>query len=254
MSYTVRIIVVVFIQKWMKQNERYKEGERMNKRLLLLASCFIVCTLLFACQQKKNVLPFDKESSKEEAEKASESIDWPTLYFDEVYYQSDRFETIVEPENITVIGKVETACLEGNLPTNPSEVNDSAYIGSKIYESDIKEIIYLTYSNSNGDMVYSKWSASTSLKKDLPEDWYPSAMVNDQLYWQSDYSMKDNLPQNKGYGVAGQLLYEEGSAASKNYSNSIHMLGANIYISSLNEEIIYIGYKDGPFAELILVK
>lgn len=233
-------------------------GNHMNKRLLLLASCFVVCTLLFACQQNENTLVLDKESSKEQEEKVSnksaESIDWPTLYFDDVYYQSDRFEAIVEPENITVKGTVETVCLEGNLPTNHSEVNDSAYIGSKIYESDKKEIIYLTYSNSNGETVYSKWSASTSLKKELPEDWYPSAMLNDHLYWQSDFSMKDNLPPNKGYEIVGQLLYEEGSAASKNYSNSIHMLGANIYESNQNEEVIYIGYKNGPFAELTLVK
>ncbi len=226
----------------------------MNKRLLLPVICLTACALFLACQKKENTLFSDKASNKDVANNSSESLDWPTLYLDGVYYQSERFETIVEPENITVMGTIETACLESGMPTNSSEVNDSAYISSKIYESDKKEIIYLKYLNANGDTVYSKWSASTLLKRELPEDWYPSVMVNDHLYWQSDYTMKDNLPPQMGYEIASQLLYEEGAMASRNFSNSIHMLGANIYESSQNEDVIYIGYEDGPFAELTMVK
>ncbi len=226
----------------------------MNNRLLLALTCLIICTILLACQKNENVLTLDEASMNDLANESADSLDWPTLYFDGVYYQSDRFESIVEPENIVFKGTVETACVESSLPTNSSEVNYNVYIGSKIYESDEKEVIYLKYLNGNGYTVHSKWSACTSLKKELPEAWYPSVMVNDHLYWHSNYNMKDNLPKKMGYEMVGQILYEEGTLASMNFSNSIHMLGANIYESSQNKELIYIGYKDGPFAELTFVK
>ena len=178
-------------------------------------------------------------------------INRPTLYLEDEYYQYARLETIVEPEHISLIGTITSTSENNKLPVNYFETNYDKYFGYEIYTTNQSDVIYLKHTDEHNNSIYSKWYLSNPvIVEPFPADWYPSVMINDNIY-SGSLEIVNQVPTEYNYEIIGRILYEE-SFCTMNYSNSLGMLGADIYYSENNKKVIYVGYQDGQLMKLYL--
>jgi hypothetical protein len=119
--------------------------------------------------------------------------------------------------------------------------------------TDQSNVIYLKDIDERNNNVYSKWTLSNPIiVEPFPADWYPSVMIYDSIY-SSSYETVDKVPSENNYEIIGRILYEE-SYCTLNNSNSIGMLGADIYYAEDNNKVIYVGYTNNQLVKLILVE
>jgi hypothetical protein len=157
----------------------------------------------------------------------------------------------VEPEHISLIGTISSTSESKKIPLNSFETNYDQYFGYEIYTTDQYDIIYLKHTDGHNNSVYSKWSLSDPvIVEPFPADWYPSVMIHDNIY-SGSLEMVDQVPTEYNYEIIGRILYEE-SYCSLNYSNSLGMLGSDIYYAEDNKTVIYVGYPDEQLMKLYL--
>ncbi len=222
---------------------------KRNRTIIFVSAaiCTVVIVLCFIIVQYERKLS-DKNLSADRISHSETAIDWPTVFFNDKYYQAADLSTNVVPEEITLAGTITTVTADKTLPEKAFETNISTYVGFAIYTTSQSDIIYLKSESEQYGEVYHRWNLAEKLKTQATDNWYPSVMVNDTLYT-ARFQMIDKIDTDLEYELIGEVIYEE-STATINFSNSIGLLGADIYYSKKNPETIYVGYQEGPFTEL----
>ena len=188
--------------------------------------------------QPRDLFRDKKEKKKKRKKKSKDSGYYYAVMYDGEYYSMSCDMNILEPDQM--LGTVQSIVTDGKKPQKNLEANWSSAIGTEIYlfDSD-KDSIYLKEPDTvNGEIkdVYRRYEKGLIKEDDLPVGAYPDGVNYDGNYYIITEEIEEIPSDSRYLGIVKQIGYLLESEELG--GNTIHQLGAKVYLGSDNKNTI----------------